>query len=117
MLKNRTLPLSWHVAIYFSLYVGGFFAGAAAGIVLVFFFLSQDIVFLRKYWSIFIPITMAALGAFVPRFLFASRVSANCPACGGPAFLIGSSDPIAYKCIACGHKHSTRVQLGRVHSR
>jgi hypothetical protein len=49
----------------------------------------------------------------VPRIIFRSLVSAECPKCSGRAFPTGSR-PITYICRGCGYSHRTMVSEGSV---
>jgi hypothetical protein len=105
------MSISSHLLFYFALYFIGFIVGSSIGWVIAVILTELEII--QSPWSSLIIIGLTVLGVYIPKLIFARKVPAICPSCGGNAFLKWPSKPIVYLCADCGYTHNTKLRLGR----
>jgi hypothetical protein len=109
--RRPRLSLNNHLVSYIAISFLGFIAGFIISEIAI--VILTGIGILRPPWHILIFTITVVVGAYIPGLLFAKKVPAACPLCGGTAFLKWPSKPIIYICSECGHIHKTRIRLGR----
>lgn len=107
--ENNRMPVTSHLILYIALYFGGASVGAQGG--WIFAVLLTELKIIYPPWHIPIILIVAIIGAYIPKNLFANKVAAICPSCGGKAFLKWASKPLRYVCTDCGYIHKTSFSL------
>jgi hypothetical protein len=104
------ISISTHLVLYIALYFIGFFVGFQAGWVIAIILTGLNIIQPPLHVLVIFLVLFSCV--YFPNRMFAKRVPAICPSCGGTALLHHVFfEPLRYVCTDCGQSHKTGLSL------